>query len=153
LSIIPVDINKKILIPWEEFKFRIASEEEIEYWFYELATSGIGIITGEISGIMVLDFEKGADVSCLSLPETVTAKSGGDGMHYYFEYSANKQLSSQNRLLEKMDTRAENGYIIAPPSFHHSGTNYEWINDPYEFRFAKIPSWVFELYKKQGLNT
>ena len=54
--IIPVGLDKKSLIDWKEFQARLPIQEELERWFSE-EDINITVITGNISGIVVLDVD------------------------------------------------------------------------------------------------
>jgi hypothetical protein len=54
-SIIPVMYKSKIpAVRWEEYQRRLATVEEIERWFTH-PPFNIGVVTGRISGIFVVD--------------------------------------------------------------------------------------------------
>jgi len=146
LSIIPVK-DKQPAINWKEFQERQATEKEIRDWFSDPVVTGVGIITGRISSLIVIDTEKGADVKALNLPKTVTAKSGGGGKHFYFKHPGfNVQNSA--RIKPLVDIRADGGFIVAPPSRHSSGNSYEWELSLGNAELADPPSWLFDKVKK-----
>jgi len=107
------------------------------------------VVTGKISNLAVLDFEKDADIPRKKLREGLRAKSGGGGRHYYFRYPKGRDLFSATRLMPLMDLRAEGGYIILPPSSHKSGNRYEWIDDIFEYELSELPEWVYPLYRER----
>ena len=141
-SIIPVQGKTCLLPGWSEYQTRKPTKDEVENWFFELNPTGIAIITGEISGIVVLDVEKDADVSGIDIPETPTVKTGGGGWHYYFKHPENTKLQNVIRIKPKMDFKADGGYVIAPPSQHKSGIRYEWLVGFEKAQLADIPTWL-----------
>lgn len=142
LSIIPVNRKKQPVLPrWKTFQTRIPSEDEINQWFVDYEPDGIAIITGTISGIIVVDFEKDADFTGLDLPKTPSARSGGGGIHYYYRNPKNVKVGNKIRFRDKTDLKAEGGYVLAPPSSHFSGGIYEWL-EKLETPFADPPKWV-----------
>jgi hypothetical protein len=51
----------------------------------------------------------------------------GRGAHYLFRAPDGLHIRSGTDLLgDGVDVKAEGGYIIAPPSLHHTGRRYEW---------------------------
>lgn len=120
LSVIQVGSNKKPILKWQEFQERKATKEEIEKWFKWLPNGNIGIVTGKISGITVVDVEKGGDIS--KWPETFTVKTGGGGYHLYYKYQ--EGVRNGARICELTDIRGDGGYVVAPPSIHASGIPY-----------------------------
>ena len=143
-SVIPVKGKRCLLPSWSEYQKRKPTKEEIENWFFELNPTGIAIITGKISGIVVLDVENGADISGVNIPKTPTVKTGGGGQHYYFKYPKNTGLHNAIRFREKMDFKTDGGYVIAPPSQHKSGIRYQWLNHFKRTELVTIPSWLIK---------
>jgi len=79
-SIIPCGPDKKPLVPWKEFSERRATEEEITRWCRELQPACWAVVCGEISGIIVLDFDGEPGLQTLkrlNLRPHVQTPSGG----------------------------------------------------------------------------
>lgn len=118
------------------FKDATRDEKQITSWWSAVPAANIGIPTGSTNGIVVIDVDRkngGYDslVSAVekhgSLPQTVTAKTGGGGMHYYYKYPIGRKISSKVGCpLPGMDVRAEGGFVVAAPSSHASGNPYAW---------------------------
>ena len=150
-SVIPIGRDKKPLIPtWKEYQSKHPTKEEIIQWCDTLKPAGIGIVTGKISGIAVLDIDVGADTSDLELPSTPSVRTGGGGWHYYFKLPSGVLLQSSNGFRHKMDFKAEGGYIIAPPSLHKSGKRYEWAVAPEDADYAEVPPWLKQEIESKG---
>lgn len=113
LSVIPVGKDKRPLISWKEFQTRFATEEEVDKWFDEYPDAQIGIVTGKISDLTVVDIEKGGDTAFLP-QDTYIVQTGGGGYHYYFKFADGVMNSA--RIRELVDIRGEGGYVVAPPS-------------------------------------
>ena len=56
-SVIPVGKNKKSLIKWEEYQKRLPTEQEIIDWWAKFPEANVGIVTGLISGLVVIDID------------------------------------------------------------------------------------------------
>lgn len=140
-SVIPVGQDKKPLIKWEQFQKRKPTEEEIKRWTEKYKDLNIGIVTGSVSGIAVVDIEAGGDTG--NLPPTVIVKTGGDGFHFYYKHPQTV-VRNAVRIRDKTDIRGDGGYVIAPPSLHKSGNRYEWVVPPEKSEFAEPPKWIFE---------
>jgi hypothetical protein len=121
VSVIPVGRNKIPLVNWKEYQSKKATEEEVKKWFELWPEANIGIVTGRISNLTVVDVEKGGDISIF--PETETVKTGGGGYHFYYKYR--EGYENKARILPLTDIRGEGGYVVAPPSIHSSGNRYE----------------------------
>lgn len=130
-SVIPVRrSNKKPLIRWKPFEDRIATHEEVKQWWHDFPDANVGIVTGKVSNIIVIDADSEDAKNNLEdflLPDTfITPKvKSPNGWHYYFRYAEGFRCGSN--ILEKVDIRTDGGYIIAPPSMNGNGTNYSWV--------------------------
>jgi Bifunctional DNA primase/polymerase, N-terminal/Primase C terminal 2 (PriCT-2) len=120
------DKNKKSIILWEPFQKRHASLEEVESW----DDKNVAIVTGEISGVVVLDVDGEEGRKSLEslgpLPRTPTVKSYR-GHHYYFKHPG-ARVTSRSGVLPGIDIKGDGGYAVAPPSVHESGTQYVWVD-------------------------
>ena len=143
LSVIPL-VGKKPLIPWEEFQHRHATESEVIEWYRKWPKANVGIITGAISGVDVVDFDSAAaykNAKERGFPETLMAKTGRPGAcHCYCKHVEGVHNFQKRDDLPDTDLRAEGGYVVAPPSVHESGAIYTWIND---LPLADLPEWIF----------
>ncbi|MFA5792196.1 MAG: bifunctional DNA primase/polymerase [Candidatus Paceibacterota bacterium] len=143
LSVIPVKKDKTPFLPfWKEYQTKPASREEIESWFTNTNPEGIAIVTGKISGIVVLDVEHDGDTTGLEIPNTPTVKSGGGGKHYYFKYPEGGMKNTTRIFNRKIDIRGDGGYVVAPPSLHKTGNHYEWEIELDKIPLAEIPEWM-----------
>lgn len=75
------------------------------------------------------------------LPDTVSAASGGNGMHYLFRTPTPQPCG---RLTDGIDIKASGGYIVVAPSTHASGGSYSWRNHPDEHRIAEAPDFILQ---------
>lgn len=143
-SIIPVKKDKKPLLnEWKTFQQRKPTVDEVNEWFDSPNLSGIGIVTGKISNLVVVDTEKDAALKNIELGKTLVAHSGGGGKHFYYKHPGHK-VSNKARIKELIDIRGDGGYIIAPPSKHLSGKNYTWETN-FDIELLKpLPKWVTE---------
>lgn len=131
--------------------------EQIEIWFGENSPpSNIGIATGKVSCLTVIDIDIGHGkfgaetwsglIVEKGEPSTLMAKTGSGGLHVLFKYNAALKTGS-NRLGKGVDVRNDGGYIIAAPSRHRSGSSYEWMNDD---PLDDLPEYLLE--KKKDLR-
>lgn len=124
VSVIPIGRDKKPLVRWQEYQDRRATPEEIQQWWQKTPDANVGIVTGKISEMTVVDVEAGGDIS--KLPDTTVIRTGGGGWHYYYRYEPGVKNSA--RILPLTDIRGDGGYVVAPPSIHQSGRAYEVIS-------------------------
>jgi putative DNA primase/helicase len=126
--------------------------EQIREWFNRWPDANILIITGEISGIEVLDIdEKNGGFESLhelerrngDLPDTPISLTGGGGEHRIFEYGGHFDTRA-GEIADGIDARSDGGLIVAPPSLHPSGNRYEWEASahPNDLSPAPVPDWL-----------
>jgi hypothetical protein len=100
----------------------------VRQWFTEKPYANVGIVTGTISGIVVVDADGEAGVAELErrgYPVTWTARSGSGGLHVYFRHPGHRV--GNRKIAGIGDIRGDGGLIVAPPSLHISGGRYEWL--------------------------
>ena len=141
-SIIPVGRDKVPLIKWVKYRDERATTDQITAWFKQFPNMNIGVVTGAISGIVVIDVEK--DGSIEGLPITATAKTGGGGWHFYYKHPNRPIGNSARKIAPLTDVRGDGGYVVLPPSIHASGNSYEWSIPP-EDGFSELPSVLLAL--------
>ena len=64
-----------------------------------------------------------------SLPDTLTIRTGGGGLHLWLRVDVNLRVSARNRVLPGVDLKGDGGYVLAAPSVHISGRPYEVLRD------------------------
>ena len=144
--------DKRPLIAWEPLQSSRPSPEQVSGWFSRWPDANIGVVTGEISNLVVIDIDPshGGDASLKRLeqqfgllPETVEAITGGGGSHFYFAHPGGL-IRSRMGLAQGIDLRGDGGYVVAPPSVHPSGRLYAWAagHSPEETALAALPRWI-----------
>lgn len=100
----------------------------IREWWRRWPRANIGIRTGAVSGIIVLDIDArhgGFDtLACLEilhdrLPVTLTVRTPSGGEHRYFAHPGDVLPNSAGKLGPGLDVRGDGGYVVAPPSIIH----------------------------------
>lgn len=127
-SVIPVK-GKLPLLAWQEFQTRHATPDEIRQWFTQWTDAGVGVVTGAISNLVVLDIDvKGTGemitdpVSWVydhGLTPTMTARTASGGLHLYYAHPG-VRTPNQARCAVigglPVDVRGDGGFVVAPPS-------------------------------------
>jgi Bifunctional DNA primase/polymerase, N-terminal/Primase C terminal 1 (PriCT-1) len=163
-SPLPLRPREKIpILAWEALQHEAASTAEIEGWFARWPDANVGIVTGRVSDLVVLDIDPrhGGEESLRlweasrgPIPMTVEALTGGGGRHLYF---AGGREPPRNRagLAPGIDLRGEGGMVVAPPSIHPSGRAYRWIEGraPADLALAPLPAWIARLARGAGQRT
>jgi len=150
--------------------FKAASKDnaEIRRWFKQWPQAMIGLPTGQVSGIVVVDFDlldkRTGEVTELadalkelekaigaSLPATLTARTPSGGVHFYFTMP-NVSIGNRANILKrksgaKIDVRGDGGYVCVPPSVTADGRTYAWLDA--KAPIAAAPAALIALIRKQ----
>jgi len=121
--------------------------ETIRDWWDRWPDANVGIATGR--GLMVLDVdgEEGqANISGQHVPATPCVHTGR-GSHLYLRPPEGVRVRNAVGLAPGLDVRAEGGYVVAPPSRHASGVDYEWAISPDVQDLAECPLWLADLLR------
>ena len=114
----------------------------------------VGIATGKVSGIFVVDIDSPEAEKNLyaqiELPDTFKVKTGR-GLHLYFKYDPNRPVRNGAHIIEGVDIRGDGGYVAGPGSNHANGVKYEVVN-PLE-QFADAPEELYGLIENQRIIT
>lgn len=152
-SVVPIAPRaKRPLVAWTDFQRRIASEVEITAWFARWPDANLGIVTGSVSGLVVIDIDPshGGTQSLLrieaphgALPATVEVLTGGGGRHLYFRHPGHL-VANRVGAAPGIDLRADGGLVVAPPSIHPSGRPYRFAlgRSPDSMPLAALPAWL-----------
>ncbi|HOD28552.1 MAG TPA: bifunctional DNA primase/polymerase [Syntrophales bacterium] len=131
LSVIPIRPDKKPFIPWAAYQKQFATPEEIRSWWADHPDAMVGLVTGTISGILVIDCDtpEGFEAVRKMLPDALIlpiARTPRGGWHLWFVYPAGSGITVGTGVIPGVDFRGEGGYIIAPPSVNGNGKAYTW---------------------------
>lgn len=91
-------------------------------WWAKWPNANIGVPTGELNGIYVLDIDKYEIWNELiaehgEIPETFSYLTGGDGRHLWFKYPENVNITNRRSGFPYgVDIRGNGGYVLVPPS-------------------------------------
>jgi hypothetical protein len=119
-SLIPIDGEKKPCIYWKKFQYQKAARDVIFSWFHQFCTYNIGIVTGQISQLAVIDVDNLSVLPDLrkKLPEITrtTRVKTNRGYHFYFHLNGNRLKSTNSLFGKNLELKCNGSYIIAPPS-------------------------------------
>jgi len=124
----------------------------IERWWRRWPAANVAIRTGAVSGMVVLDVDPahGGDDSLDALltqhgpfPPGAVVHTGSGGRHFYFAHPGGVIRNDTGRRLGPgLDIRGDGGYVIAPPSRHHSGSPYRWATQ--DRQLPDPPGWLLD---------
>lgn len=123
------------------FKDASKSPEVIHTMWTTHPNANVGIATGSVSGIDVIDIDprNGGNMGKYRNIVTPSVHTGGGGLHLYCCHRGRK-LPKQ--VSEGVDIKSEGGYIVAPPSIHPNGNPYVWYKRLEEVRLTHLPEWI-----------
>ena len=131
---------------------------QIKQWWATSPHAMLGIATGKISGLFVLDVDTHGDtngyasLSALEaehekLPDTYQVETASGGRHYYFRYPENRTIkNSAGKVGKGLDIRGDGGYVIAAPSVREDGKSYRVYHDA---EIEEAPEWLLKLAEKK----
>ena len=150
-SVIPLRPKaKEPAIAWRKYQEELPSKEEVQRWWTNQPGANIGIITGRISGVVVIDLDSPKAETALEeflgeIPRTPAVQTG-KGKQLYFAHPG-EPVPNGVRILPDVDVRGDGGYVVAPPSIHPNGTRYRWII-PCDVPLAPLPEKLLDLLRK-----
>jgi len=119
---------------WHQFTKRRCSFGELAAW---ADAEAFGVITGPVSGVVVLDVDPGGidSIRGLHLPPTLIAKTPR-GHHYFFNNPA-EGIATKAGILHGVDVRGAGGYaVLAGPEGRY------WLDAQDDT--ADAPAWLVE---------
>ena len=131
LSVIPIiPGQKKPMIKWQQYQTQRATKEQITDWWTKTPNANIGIVTGDVSDVFVVDIdtEEGQQnllqygFETVDCPIVLTPRGG---QHLYFK-NPTKKITIGAGIIPGTDFRGNGGYVVAPPSVNGNGRRYVW---------------------------
>lgn len=146
-GLVPIPLEgKRSIVEWKKFQTERPTRSQVEEWFTKWPDARIGLITGEISNLLILDIdgEEGLrSVKDKELPNTWIVKTPSGGFHYYFNFpTVLKDVETTLvGVLPKVDTRGNGGYAATV----NGHKDYTWVRHPADCDLADAPMWLIEL--------
>lgn len=139
--------------PYNGLKAATTDREQISNWWCTWPDANIGIPTGAINNLVIVDVD-GADGEASlrrmiekygPLPATKKVTTGR-GYQLYFKHPGGKVKSKAPLCADypHVDSRGDGGYVVAAPSLHYTGVRY--VVDPaMPPTLADLPAWLLDL--------
>jgi GNAT superfamily N-acetyltransferase len=141
-AVIPLKPGTKIAaVPWKFYQHNAPSLDTIRAWWNENPDYNIGLLTGRVSNLYVVDVDprNGGSVeeTARITPTGCMVKTGGGGMHFYCTHPTD--VPTKPAIRPGVDLKGEGGYVVGPGST--TDADYEWVaqGEP-----APLPEWCFE---------
>lgn len=132
-AVIPITTSGKRKAPlceWHDYHHKLPTKAEVTKWWTQWPNAGIGVVTGKVSNLLVVDVDPDCkDPGALKkyAPTGLVSKTGRGGCHLFYEYP-HQYTTVPNRvgIIPGVDIRCDGGYAILPPSRHENGNIYQW---------------------------
>lgn len=135
---------KKRTEAWKHYQTERPSEEALKEMMR--APTNLAIVTGAISGVVVVDCDnpKAEEWADTNLPPTPILTATGKGGHRFYRHPGKGHVVSNRARIKipgaapdvEIDIRGDGGYVCAPGSLHPSGAIYraegEWTTEAFE---------------------
>lgn len=141
-SIIPCRKGSKIPIGrWRAYQKRLPTEDEVRIWWGNHPDANAAIVTGAVSGLVVVDIDpdKGGRIQDIKETTGTLVKTGGGGWHLYYKHPGH-HVGNRAGVRPGIDIRGDGGYVIAPGSLHESGELYRFVSEGEQ---TPCPSWAY----------
>ena len=111
VSIIPL-AGKRPKTEWKRFQTEMMTDSELQYWF-STVYSDIGIVTGKLSGLIVVDADDADGVSLVKdyCPFSPMTRDTSRGSHFYYRAPAEPVPNVQKISGANIDIRGDGGYV------------------------------------------
>jgi hypothetical protein len=122
---------------------------QVRAWWRDSPLANIGIATGVVSSLVVLDIDsedarRVLDAAMASLgvtlPETWTVRTG-DGWHHYFTVPSGLVVPSHNPIYP-ISLQGDKAYVVGVGSIHKTGRVYSWEHHLDDRTLAAAPDWL-----------
>lgn len=150
IPVFPCDARKRPLTQ-HGFKDATADPTAIRRMFANPAAVMIGMPTGEVTGLVVVDVDvkdgrpgqAWLDANRHRLPMTWTVRTASGGLHLYFRWPGEPVRNSASKIGSGIDVRGDGGYVILPPS-----PGYDVVDDA---SLADLPDWLLVILRPAPL--
>jgi hypothetical protein len=119
---------------------------DVAAWWRAHPSDNVGIITGAISDIVIVDCDDDDAIMWVleHLPATPWIVQTGRGRQYGYRHPGYRVANRAHVGGMALDVRGDGGYVSAPPSVHKSGAVYAWVGRPWECDPPPVydPAWL-----------
>ena len=154
-SIIPIKLDKRPYVRWEPYQSTRPDLEMLKAWHAQYSPPAWAVVTGAISGIVILDFDGADGIDTLeTLGLQAHVRTGSGGAHLYLEHPGfpvstlnGKSKRELGQRYPGLDIRADGGYAV----FYGKNTAgpYVWLREPIPDPLTALPA---ELRQFLGLE-
>lgn len=118
---------------WWPYTLRKQDPEEVKQWIYNELLTGIGVITGQVSNLTVVDedsYKVGGKTFTKESP--LISQTVNGGKHHYFKFSNSVNTTGLQKGVY-VEIKSSGGFIVLPPSMVRDKNGkigkYSWVKD------------------------
>ena len=159
LSVVPLwPGRKRARVKWEAYQEKRASEAQLAAWWRAFPDANVGMVTGAISGVIVVDVDTYKGGSTEGLPPTgVIQRTGRGGLQYFYAHPGFPVANNQTEIPGHpgIDIRGDGGYVaVAPsdttgnPDNDGEGGVYSWVSEDWD-NLGTAPDWAIKPVEKE----
>jgi hypothetical protein len=128
-----------------------------KWWTGPYRNHGVGIATGEESGVFVLDIDltdekngyrtiEELEAEYGPLPAGPRALTGSGGLHIFLANPPGTTIRNDagKKLGTGIDIRGEGGQVVAAPTIHPNGNTYQWLDGSADIAVPDAPAWLLQ---------
>ena len=118
-------------LKWKDYQEKRMSDEEHDRLFSKSNITGLGVITGRLSGIVVLDediYKEGGKP--VAVRTGMMARTARGGLHHFFRYVEPIKSSGLRKGIF-VEIKADGGFLVLPPSqvlIDEKTKEYTWVD-------------------------
>jgi hypothetical protein len=115
---IPIGSDKVPLMKWEAFQQEPPHADQVDEWWTRWPEANVGVVTGKVSGVVVLDADgpEGLEsLKALHTQATTWLSRTGRGLHQWFRHPG-VTISNRAGVQPHLDVRGDGGYVAAEPA-------------------------------------
>ncbi len=142
--VFPLKAGTKVPATPNGFKDATTDEETIRLWWGTDRRAGIGIATGALSGLVVVDFDRKTEGLTTynelapTLTPTYEVATANGGIHVYYQHPG-VLIKNRAGIFQGTDIRGDGGYVCAPPTPGYSVLSAKDL--------APLPVWLLDELK------
>lgn len=144
LSVFPVGIPgkpKEPCVKWQHLQEKRLSNKTLDSWVTRFPSSNIGLVTGKLNGIVVVDNDNPFRPHSSMMeqfgetPVFVNTPSGGS--HYFYKYEGER---SSSNMKEKLDIKSDGGFVLVPGSYNSlTNKGYNFVSEDLLTSLNELP--------------
>lgn len=148
--------------PWKQYQSEQADEAQVNEWWRQRPMSNLGLVLGEISGLIGIDIDgEIADGQWRGLTNgtdyiTWEFATGGGGRRLFFAVPKGMALRTISHKTGEahgeLRILCNGSQTVMPPSLHISGRQYAWLpgRSPDDLPVADAPEWLLAMVRQNG---